>query len=144
LIYTPSSIKSLDSIQLYGKHRFSKDSIASTRDNIRSFLLIDHQQTDLSNLCMKYSTTRCIKKVCLQINSTEVDCLSIDEIVVSAAPITHIGNLISQDASQLLGEGDIISEVANQRKTYRNKPSNIILSCIVFTTVLIVVSSILR
>jgi len=89
---------------------------------------------------MKYSTTRCIKKVCLQINSTEVDCLSIDEIVVSAASITHIGNSISQDARQ----GDIISEVANQRKTYRNKPSNIILVCIVFTTVLIVVSSILR
>jgi hypothetical protein len=140
LLYTPSTIKSLDVIQLYGKHRFSKDSITSTRDNIRSFLLIDHQQTDLSNLCTKYSTTRCANKVCLQINSTEVNCLSIDETIVPAASIAHSGNSISQDGIQLLGGGDMISEVANQRKTYRNRPSNTILFCIIFTTVLIVVS----
>jgi len=86
---------------------------------------------------MNYSTTRCINEVCLQINSTEVKCLSIDDILISTA---HIGNSISQDAIQLSGEGDMISEVTNQRKTYRNRPSNTILFCIVFTAVLIVVS----
>lgn len=141
MLYTPSSKKSLELIQLYGKHRFSDGFVTSTRDNIRSFLLIDHHQTDLSNLCTNDSTTRCKDQLCLPINSTEVKCLSIDETV---KPITNMISLLSQGATQSSEQNDPVSNVVNPRKQNPYRQTNTILLCIIFIGVLITVSEIFR
>ncbi|CAF0778249.1 unnamed protein product [Rotaria sp. Silwood1] len=139
LLYSSSSLKSLDMIQLYGNDRFSNYFITSTRENIRSFLLIDYQSIALVNLCMNYSTIRCKNKVCLQINSTEINCLSIDENIITKELIistTNTKNSTLQNETESLIYDNLISEGANRRKHYRYRPSNTMLFCIIIFGVL--------
>ncbi|CAF1522771.1 unnamed protein product [Adineta steineri] len=140
LLYIPSSKKSLDFIRIYGKNRFSGESITSTHDQIRSFVFIDNQQTEGSDLCMKYSTARCKNyQLCLQINSINMTCLSIDGSFLSKQATTDIDNSMSQDALKLSVGDNSISPVESQQKTHRYRPSNAILIGIITLGILVTI-----
>ncbi|CAF0807202.1 unnamed protein product [Rotaria sordida] len=139
LLYSSSSLQSLDIIQLYGNNRFSNNFITSTREHIRSFLPIDNQPVASVNLCENYSKTRCENKLCLQINSTEINCLSIDENIITKQLITSTTSTTSstiQSETQSVTYNDHITEAADQRKNYRYRPRNTILFLIIAFTIL--------
>jgi len=83
------------------------------------------------------SIIRCKNKICLQINSTEINCLSIDENLISneLKPLDNINSDI-----QSLIDDDIYSQLKNKRKKYRYIPTNTILFCIIILGVLVTVS----
>ncbi|CAF2446070.1 unnamed protein product [Rotaria sp. Silwood2] len=134
ILYLSLSLKSLDMIQIYGNNRFSNNSITSTQEDIRSFLLIDQQPIASVNLCMNYSKKRCENKLCLQINSIEINCLSIDENIITKELITSTTNTTNstlQNETQSFIYDDHISETENRRKHYRYRPSNTMLIIII-------------
>ncbi|CAF1467039.1 unnamed protein product [Adineta steineri] len=90
LLYISPTRKSLDFIQVYGEYRFFGHSIASTHDQIRSFVFIDYQQIEGSDLCRKYSKNRCKNQPCLQINSTKINCLSTDGSFIPTKATTNM------------------------------------------------------
>ena len=64
---------------MYGRARFSEHFITSTRDDVRSLLVIDHHQGGSANLCAQYKSKRCGEQLCLQINATDISCLSVNQ-----------------------------------------------------------------
>ncbi len=109
--------------------------ITSTKQNIRSFLFLDYQQTDLSNLCTNNS---CKNELCLQVNSTEINCLSIDENLTSIT-LDNMNSDLQNDIESLIDD-DIYSQTANKRKISRYRPKNTILFSIIILGVLVTVS----
>jgi len=87
------------------------------------------------------SIIRCKDKICLQINSTEVNCLSIDENIISNELITsdNINSDLQSDIQTLVAD-DSVSKIANQRKKYHYRLSNTILFCFITLGVLLTVS----
>ncbi|CAF3309320.1 unnamed protein product [Rotaria socialis] len=127
LLYSITSEKSLRIIQLYGNDRFSNHLITLTQEHIRSFFLINNQQTEILNLCMKQGTTNCKNQLCLQINATDISCLSIDESITATAVITSTTKSTVKNSPQTLLNSYQISQAAEQRKNYRYSPSNTML-----------------
>ena len=80
----------------------------------------------------------CKDRLCLQINSTNLNCLSIDATIVSAT------NSIVENALQSIVEYGLTSESTNQKKGNPYIPSNTILFCIIIGIFIIVVSRIFR
>lgn len=120
-------LKPLDFIQIYGENRFSNSFITSRTENIHSLLYIDYPQTDSLNLCLKNSSIiRCEDKICLQINSTNIDCLPIDENIISNELII---TLDSTNNMQSLIANDI--PLANKQNNFRYRPWNFVLFCII-------------
>jgi hypothetical protein len=134
LLYPPLSLKSLDFIQIYGKNRFSKRFLTSMKEQIHSFLFLHDSQTSSSNLCTENS---CKDQLCLQINSKEIKCLSIDENLISNLSKNILSNI--DDEIQSLINTDIISQTSNQRKKYRYLPSNTILFCIIILGIFVTI-----
>ncbi|UJR37490.1 hypothetical protein I4U23_030193 [Adineta vaga] len=93
LLHTSSHKKHLISIQLYGTRRSFAQSITSTQDEIRSFLLIDHQQTDQFHLCMTEGKVPCPNQLCLQSSVTQIECLSVDAVY---SPIQIVNESIQE------------------------------------------------
>jgi hypothetical protein len=83
------------------------------------------------------SIIRCKNEICLQINSTEINCLSINENLISNE-LKSLDN-INSDIQSLIDD-DIYSQLTNKRKKHRYIPTNTILFCIIILGVLVTVS----
>lgn len=130
-------------IRVYGKKRFADNVIPATQQIIRSFLLIDHQTSNSADLCMNSSQMRCPNKLCLQINSTSVNCLTVDDNVVGKQFIIATGNPMNstlQNDIQSLVANDVNSQADNPKNKYRYRPRNTILFFIISFTIIAGVS----
>ena len=126
-------------MQIYGKYRFSDRVLTSTEENIHSFLLLDQQPMQEKNLCMENAAiTRCKNQLCLQINASEINCLSIDASfdLTTLNPSNIINsNTANQRVPSIADKTD--SPVAKQRKPFfRRISTKIILSMFSFCVVL--------
>jgi hypothetical protein len=88
------------------------------------------------------SIIRCKDQICLQINSTEINCLSIDENLISNQLITSDNNNLDlqNEIQSLVDDDNIASQIANSRKKHYSRPSNTILFCIIILGILVTVS----
>ena len=104
--------------------RFVKIFITSAKESIRSLLKIDYPQIDSISLC-------------LQINSTSIHCLSVDEKLL-ADKFSITPNAIDDD--QLLNNGDPSSSQTNRKTHFYYRPRNTILFIIIIIALIAVVS----
>lgn len=107
-------------------------------------MIIDRPQTESENLCLKNSQKQCKDKLCLQINVTNINCLSIDDNIVTKElfiPIKDKTNSTIANQSQMLAANPQVALVADSRSHYRYRPSNIMLFCIIILSIFVGVSN---
>lgn len=112
--------------------------ITSTKEKIHSFLKIENLQINSMNLCLQKSIQeQCQNRICLQINSTNVKCLSTDEKLL-ANQFSIPSNFI--DDVQSLVNNEPSSNTANQTSHFRYRPRNTILFFIIAIALIALVS----
>ena len=113
------------------------------KEKIRSFINLYYLKNDSPNLCLQDNfLTRCKDKICLQINSTEVNCLSIDEKIrssqLSIAEDSYSD--LTNDKQSSVDVTNTISEKTNPNKNDRYRPTNTMLFGIMFLGIFAIVS----
>ncbi|CAF1368182.1 unnamed protein product [Adineta ricciae] len=132
LLYSTLTKNAINVFQLYGTRRFTDTFMVPMETKIHSFLLLDHQQTDRFNLCRTAIPARCPNQLCLQVNSTNTQCLSID------------GERTSYSPNESTKDDTTVATDTSKPKSYRYRPTNTILffiiaiTCGIFVAILLV------
>lgn len=131
-------------MQIYGKNRFADRVVTSTDEQIHTLLRLNDQSTPVNNLCMESaSQTRCKNQLCLQVNATDIQCLSIDANFLSTG-LTTSNNINSNllDQTQALLSKEINSPVTKKERTFFYRPWTKILFSIIGLSIFLTVNPI--